>query len=104
MKREGALSRRIFLKTGAAGGAVLLIGFDFTSAAPVAGDIRGPFSAWVRVASDGTVTLLMPKAEMGQGVMTGLPMLLAEELDVEWADVRVEQAPTDPNIYRHGTG
>lgn len=105
MKQERALSRRSFLKTGAAGGAVLLIGFDFTGAAQVvAGDTRGPFSAWVRVASDGTVTLLIPKAEMGQGVMTGLAMLLAEELDVEWADVRVEQAPTDPNIYRHGTG
>jgi isoquinoline 1-oxidoreductase beta subunit len=105
VKQERALSRRSFLKTGAAGGAVLLIGFDFTGAAQVvAGDTRGPFSAWVRVASDGTVTLLIPKAEMGQGVMTGLAMLLAEELDVEWADVRVEQAPTDPNIYRHGTG
>lgn len=105
MKQERALSRRSFLKTGAAGGAVLLIGFDFTGAAQVvAGDTRGSFSAWVRVASDGTVTLLIPKAEMGQGVMTGLAMLLAEELDVEWADVRVEQAPTDPNIYRHGTG
>jgi isoquinoline 1-oxidoreductase beta subunit len=105
VKQERALSRRSFLKTGAAGGAVLLIGFDFTGAAQVvAGDTRGSFSAWVRVASDGTVTLLIPKAEMGQGVMTGLAMLLAEELDVEWADVRVEQAPTDPNIYRHGTG
>jgi isoquinoline 1-oxidoreductase beta subunit len=101
---QGALSRRSFLKAGAAGGAVLLIGFDFTGAAEAAGDVRGSFSAWVRIASDGTVTLLMPKAEMGQGVMTGLPMLLAEELDVDWADVRVEQAPTDPGVYRHGTG
>jgi isoquinoline 1-oxidoreductase beta subunit len=104
VRHEGALSRRSFLKAGAAGGAALLIGFDFTGTTKAAGDTRGPFSAWVRIAGDGTVTLLMPKAEMGQGVMTALPMLLAEELDVEWADVHVEQAPTDPGIYRHGTG
>src|SRR5437867_643767 len=63
-----------------------------------------PFDAWVRIAKDGTATLVLAKSEMGQGAMTALPMILADELDVDWAKVRVEQAPTNPTIYDHGTG
>jgi isoquinoline 1-oxidoreductase beta subunit len=63
-----------------------------------------PFDAWVRIGSDGAVTLILAKSEMGQGVMTALPMILAEELEVDWAKVRIEQAPTDPKVYDLGTG
>ena len=63
-----------------------------------------PFDAWVRIAKDGTATLVLAKSEMGQGAMTALPMILADELDLDWAKVRVEQAPTNPAIYDHGTG
>jgi isoquinoline 1-oxidoreductase beta subunit len=53
---------------------------------------------------DVTVTIILARSGMGQGAMTALPMLLADELDVDWAKVRVEQAPTNPVIYEHGTG
>ncbi|MBK8540105.1 MAG: xanthine dehydrogenase family protein molybdopterin-binding subunit [Ardenticatenia bacterium] len=55
--------------------------------------------AWLSVTPDGQVTLRVHKSEMGQGVRTGLAMILAEELDADWARVRVEQAPTDPDTY-----
>jgi isoquinoline 1-oxidoreductase beta subunit len=55
-------------------------------------------NGWVRVATDGTVIVMLPKAEMGQGVMTGLAMLLADEMDADWAMVRTETAPFD-GIY-----
>jgi isoquinoline 1-oxidoreductase beta subunit len=103
-----SLSRRAFLKTASSGTAALVIGFYF----PLRGLAQGqpakvgvnPFNAWVRIAGDGGVTILMPKSEMGQGVMTSLPMILAEELEVDWRSVTVEQAPTNPDLYRHGTG
>jgi len=57
-------------------------------------------NAWVQIAEDGVVTLRMGAAEMGQGVYTALPMLLAEELDVDWETVHVESAPEGKD-YRH---
>lgn len=87
-------TRRAFL--GAAGAATLTIGF----ALPLAGrakDAAAPFqpSAWLRIAADGQVTVICGSSEMGQGVLTAIPMLLAEELDADWSRVRVEQAPVD---------
>jgi isoquinoline 1-oxidoreductase beta subunit len=104
------LDRRAFLKTSTAGGAGLLIGFHLSAYAftdPAAQQEKktpNPFDAWVHIAPDNRVTLILGKSEMGQGVMTALPMILAEELSVEWKKVTVQQAPTNPAIYNHGTG
>lgn len=61
------------------------------------------FDAWVHLRPDGRVVLLLEKAEMGQGVITALPALLAEELDVDWSAIDVVQAPIDPDTYDHLT-
>ena len=59
----------------------------------------------MKIESDGQVTLIVAKSEMGQGVRTSLPVILAEELEVDWARVKVQQAPTRTDIYRNlGTG
>src|SRR5438105_263686 len=104
------LDRREFLKIGTIAGAGLLIGFHLTEA--VADDpaeeqekkTPNPFNAWVHIAPDNRVTLILEKSEMGQGIMTALPMILAEELCVDWKMVGVQQAPTNPDVYNHGTG
>ena len=58
------------------------------------------FNGWVQVGHDGRVTVLMPKSEMGQGIHTGLAMVLADELDADWAQVAIQPAPID-NIYNN---
>jgi isoquinoline 1-oxidoreductase subunit beta len=104
------LNRRDFLKSSAAGGAALVIGFHLSPSglARTAEDQEkkpvNPFDAWVRITPDNQVTLILGKSEMGQGIMTALPMILAEELYLDWKQVKVEQAPTNPKIYDHGTG
>jgi isoquinoline 1-oxidoreductase beta subunit len=110
MAKASVVNRRDFLKTTAAGGVALVVGFHLSPRA-FAGQaqeqekkIPNPFDAWVRVTPDNRVTLILGKSEMGQGVMTALPMILAEELCVDWKQVKVEQAPTNPKIYDHGTG
>ncbi len=65
-------------------------------------DIDVHLNAWIRIASDGTITLRVGAAEMGQGVFTALPMILAEELDADWDAVRVEAAPVDAAFRRDG--
>jgi isoquinoline 1-oxidoreductase beta subunit len=56
-------------------------------------------NAWVTIGTDGTVTILCPAAEMGQGVLTSLPLILAEELDADWSKVKAEFAPANPKVY-----
>src|SRR5690242_5485113 len=110
MATASVVNRRDFLKKGAAGGAALVIGFHLSPSA--FGDqaqdqekkTPNPFDAWVRITPDNRVTLVLGKSEMGQGVYTSLPMILAEELCVDWKQVHVEQAPTNPKIYDLGTG
>jgi len=64
-----------------------------------------PFDAYVHVKPDGHITLIVAKSEMGQGIKTGLAMILAEEAEVDFNTVSVEQAETRPDIYAHmGTG
>jgi isoquinoline 1-oxidoreductase beta subunit len=108
--RHPRVDRRAFLKTTAAGGAALLIGFHLPAQAssdPAQAQEKppvNPLNAWVRVTPDNRVTLILAKSEMGQGIMTALPMILAEELSLDWKQVSIEQAPTDPKIYDLGTG
>jgi isoquinoline 1-oxidoreductase beta subunit len=103
-------TRRSFLTATASTGAALVVGFQLPMGAfaqdapPPERKPPNPFNAWIRIDKDGAVTLTVAKSEMGQGVFTSLPMILAEELDVDWTRVRIEQAPTDPSIYEHGTG
>jgi isoquinoline 1-oxidoreductase subunit beta len=104
------VDRRAFLKTGVAAGAGLCIGFHIPAYAaddPAQQQEKktpNPFNAWVHITPDNRVTLLLEKSEMGQGIMTAVPMILAEELCVDWKNVTVQQAPTDPDVYNHGTG
>jgi isoquinoline 1-oxidoreductase beta subunit len=104
------VNRRDFLKTTASAGAALVVGFHLGASSADASAVDqekktvNPFNAWVRITPDNQVTLILGKSEMGQGIMTALPMILAEELYLEWDKVRIEQAPTDPAIYDHGTG
>jgi isoquinoline 1-oxidoreductase subunit beta len=103
------LDRREFLKAGAVAGAGLLVGFHLTAGAEDLAETQekktpNPFDAWVHISPDNRVTLILEKSEMGQGIMTALPMILAEELCVDWKTVAVEQAPTNPEVYSHGTG
>jgi isoquinoline 1-oxidoreductase beta subunit len=93
-----ALSRRSFLvSSGAAGVAVTFGTFDNMLPADAAANFKA--NAWVFIGSDGTVTIMSPAVEMGQGTMTALPACLAEDLDADWAKVNVETAPDDESLY-----
>ncbi|MEJ8567714.1 xanthine dehydrogenase family protein molybdopterin-binding subunit [Elongatibacter sediminis] len=98
------LSRRKLISNAAG------LGFGF-SLAPLAvigadpshqnGDAAPPATpdAWVRIAPNGVITIQTPSDEMGQGSMTALPVILAEELDADWEDVRIEFCPPDDQVY-----
>ncbi|MBV9268018.1 MAG: xanthine dehydrogenase family protein molybdopterin-binding subunit [Acidobacteriaceae bacterium] len=100
-------SRRTVLKTAAAAGGLLLVGFDTVQTAKAAPDNApiSPFRSWIQIDQEGQVTLMSGRSEMGQGISSALPMVLADELGVDWKDVRVEQAPNDvPRFGDQGTG
>ena len=94
------LSRRGFLKAGISAGGGLLLGFHVPGsgrlAAAASAAAQAKLNSWVRIARDGTVTIIVGQSEMGQGVMTSIPMIIADELEAEWSKVRTEQAPADP--------
>ena len=102
------MKRRTFLLGAAGAAGALVVGWSLlpprqrlTTAQPLA--LRGAqvaLNGWVKLAADNSVTVVMSKSEMGQGIYTGLAMLLAEELDADWAQLRIEQSPID-KIYNN---
>jgi isoquinoline 1-oxidoreductase beta subunit len=94
------LDRRTFLKTTAvAGGGLMIGGYLPTALGRNAGTLEaaGSFepNIWLKVNSDDTVRIMLTQLEMGQGVMTSMPMLVAEELDMDWAKIKTEWTPAD---------
>ena len=100
------VTRREFM-VGAAG---LTFGLLLPGCASVAAPEKGAtlatstgqapaFSPWVSIATDGTVYIQSPAVEMGQGSLTSLPLIIAEELDADWAKVRIVPAPPDDKVY-----
>lgn len=103
MSAAPQLSRRSFLGVVAVGGASFALG-SYSDAATTNGGSLEP-NAFVKLDPDGTVTITVSKSEMGQGVKTGLAMIVAEHMDCDWSRVKVLQADGDGAKYgRQGTG
>jgi hypothetical protein len=107
----GKITRRLMIFGGVAtAGGGLAIGYGLLPfntldrARSIASKGEAMLAAWVRIAPDNTVTVIVPHSEMGQGVHTSLPMMLAEELDADWSLVRMEQAPADMAFANAGLG
>jgi isoquinoline 1-oxidoreductase subunit beta len=92
------LSRRGFLQAGAAAGGGLMLSLTLPPGKAEAADIFTP-NAFIRIGSDGQIVLTMPYVEMGQGTYTAIPMLIAEELEVDLKQVRLEHAPPNEKLY-----
>src|SRR5688500_2778863 len=96
------ISRRRFLKVSSLAGGGILFGFEMlanmTSETAATDAVFSP-NAYLSIDANGLVTLVAPNPEIGQGVKTSLPMLVAEELDVDWQKVVVQQADFDVSKY-----
>ncbi len=90
------LDRREFIRTSATAGAGLVIAVYFPWADAWAGQAELHPAAWLTIDPDGVVTVIVDEAEMGQGVMTALPMIIAEELEADWSTIRVLGPPENP--------
>jgi isoquinoline 1-oxidoreductase beta subunit len=99
-------TRRRFLKSvGVAGGAALVLRIPlFGRGAAASGSGRFAPNQWLRVGTDGRVTAVVARSEMGQGVRTSLAMILAEELDADWKAIAIEQASPGPDYGHMSTG
>jgi isoquinoline 1-oxidoreductase beta subunit len=97
MINSATLSRRSFLKTASAAGGGLIIATYLPLTDDEQVDAAGSFepNVWVKIGADDSVRIMLSMLEMGQGVMTAMPMLVAEELDIDWNRVTTEWAPAD---------
>ena len=99
------LSRRGFLAASTAAGGGLLLDFSFPTVAPAVAPAAHPaaaggtINAYIRIAPDDTVTIVCKNPEIGQGIKTSFPQIIAEELDADWNNVRTEQAVVDQAKY-----
>jgi isoquinoline 1-oxidoreductase beta subunit len=96
-----SLSRRTLLRAGAAAGGGLLLSLSLPFAGGAAEAANSEFvpNAFIRIGGDGQIVLTMPYVEMGQGTYTAIPMLIAEELEVDLKQVRLEHAPPNEKLY-----
>src|SRR5215467_3446999 len=94
------LDRRAFLKTGAAAAGGLILGFYLPENGSLEGAVTpGRINAFIQIGSDDSITFSIHKAEMGQGTVTSLSMLLAEELECDWKKIRTEFPGVDPVAF-----
>ncbi len=104
---DGAVNRRCFLLSVAAASGSLALGFDIPFCARAGTGAAPEITAWVVIAPDDQVTIRVAKSEMGQGVLTALAMLVAEELACDWSNVRsrargpARQPCARPRLWRH---
>jgi len=99
------LKRRSFIKSSTLAATGLIIGFTYDPQKSLAAKtkIKNELGIWIRISSDDTITLIVPSSEMGQGVNTSLPMIIAEELDANWESIRTETAPANSD-YKNPEG
>jgi len=100
-----SLKRRTFIKKSASTGLGLMISLGFDQKTILANKVQNnnKMGLWIQISQDDTITLIVPSSEMGQGVNTSLPMILAEELDLNWDNIITETAPANPN-YKNPEG
>ena len=108
LHKKDNFSRRNFLKTSVLAGGGMLIGFNLLTACKP--EVKMPvdiaslnfndFNAFIKISDEGYVTIFSPNPEIGQGVKTSMPMIIAEELDVEWKNVTVAQGVLDTKNYK----
>ncbi len=96
------VSRRDFVKVASVASAGLVLGLRLD--AQTTANEEHPLGAFVHVGTDGLVTVYVSKSDMGQGVRTSLPMIVADEMDADWKKVRIRQADLDKKYGRMGTG
>lgn len=103
---ESTISRRNFLKVSAITGGGIMLSFSFlgqlAEAQTLEESVFAP-NAFIKINADGTVVLMAPNPEIGQGVKTSLPLIIAEELCVDWKKIKVELAPLDSSKYGRQT-
>ena len=102
MSRTPPIDRRSLLASIAAAGSSLTLGFEIPFAAQPAraGSEGAEITAWIVIAPDDSIIIRVAKSEMGQGVLTALPMLVAEELECDWSKVRAQYAAPEENLKR----
>ena len=104
---DSAVSRRTFLSVSVAAGGGMLLALSIPEHADGSVSVRksevpakdADINAYITIGPDNTVTITSKIPEIGQGIKTTLPMIIAEELDVDWSTVRIVQAPIDPKLY-----
>ena len=97
-------SRRDFLRWSTLAGAGLVMRVPLLASAKAAGAAAFAPSQWLQIGSDGAVTLVVARSEMGQGVRTSLAMILAEELEADWKSISIQQASPGPEFEDMNTG